>query len=187
MVKKEEVIQSFKIGLEKAMARFKEDASTLRTSRPSPALVENILVECYGTRMFLKEVATISVEPPNSLIIQPWDKANLQPVERALLKSDLGVSVAVDGAIIRLNFPPLSAERREELAKILRKKAEETRIIFRTERDEARKNINEMFMNKTISEDEKFKMQEEIQKIFDDFQTKLQLFLAEREKEIISL
>jgi ribosome recycling factor len=181
----EQIIVKLKNDLEKALVRFQEDSSKLRASRPSPALVENIAVECYGSQMLLKEIASIAVSHPNALIVHPWDKSNLQPIEKAILKSDLGVSPVADGDTVRINLPPLTAERREELARTLRRKAEDAKIAFRVHRDEARKKIASFFSEKEISEDEKFKAQEECQKVFDGYQNLLNNFLESREKEIL--
>ena len=181
---KEDAIRKLKEGLERALERFRQDAAMFRTQRPSPALIENVAVECYGAKMSLKEIATIAAQPPNALMIQPWDKTNLQSIEKAILKTDLGVSPVVDGEIIRINLPPLTAERREGLVKALRKKTEETKIAFRVERDEARKKMTELLTAKQISEDEKFRAHEEIQKVFDDFTARLQEFALGREREI---
>jgi ribosome recycling factor len=183
----ENIFTQFKEALEKAMARFQEYKASIRTSRPTPALIENIPVECYGTRMLLKEIATITVQPPNVLLVQPWDKGNLQAIERALLKSEAGGMVAVDSDLVRFVLPPLTAERRNELVRLLNKKAEETRIAFRLARDEARKAIIQLASDKKISEDEKFRLEKQLQEMFDTLQTKLNNMVAEYEKEIMTV
>lgn len=183
----EQLFKQFAEEMEKAFSRFRNEAASLRTGRPTPALVEDVPVECYGAKMSLKEIATILVQPPNVLVIQPWDKTNLPQIERALQKSEIGVSPVVDGDLVRISLPPLTEERRNELVRLLNKKAEETRIAFRRERDEARKVINQFAAEKKISEDEKFRAQERLQKDFDAFQKKLNDAVEERRKEIMSV
>jgi ribosome recycling factor len=181
----EEEFKTFTAHVERIIRGLKDELASLRTNRPTPALVEDIPVECYGTRMRMKEVAAILVEPPNSLVIQPWDRANLQAIERALATADLGVSPIVDGASIRITLPPLTEERRRELVRILGKKAEEARIAFRLARDEVRKSINRLASQKQISEDEKFRAQERLDKEAEDFGAKIEAIVAEKEKEIL--
>ncbi len=183
----EEIFKKFAATLEKILSRFREDINALRTGRPTPALVEDVPVECYGTKMLLKEIASITIQPPNILLIQPWDKANLQAIERAFLKSELGALPTIDGNIIRLVLPPLTEERRKDLVRLLHRMAEEARISFRQSRDEARKEIARLAADKKISEDEKFRAQERIQKEFDIFQEKIQKLVQEREKEIMTI
>jgi ribosome recycling factor len=173
--------------MEKAFSRFREEAASFRTGRPTPALVEDVSVECYGAKMALREIATILVQPPNVLVIQPWDKTNLQPIERALMKAEIGASPAVDGDVVRIALPPLTEERRNELVRLLGKQAEETRIAFRLARDEARKAIMQLAADKKISEDEKFRGMERLQKEFDAFQKKLEDAVKEREKDIMTV
>lgn len=183
----EQVFKQFGEDMEEALSRFREDAASLRTGRPTPALVEDVKVECYGTKMSLKEIAAILVQPPNVLVIQPWDTANLQPIERALQKAEIGASPVIDNQSLRITLPPLTEERRNELVRLLSKKAEEARIAFRRARDEAKKAITELFADKSISEDEKFRSQERLQNVFDEFQNKLEGVVREREKEITSV
>lgn len=183
----EEIFKQFANELEKPLSRFLEEASSLRAGRPTPALVEDVPAECYGSKMSLKEIATILVQLPNTLVIQPWDKANLQAIEKALARADVGAFPVVDGSVVRLTLPSLTQERRNELVKALHKKAEEARIAARILRDDARKSVNALALDKKISEDEKFRANERLQKIFDEFQAKTGDILAEREKTIMAV
>ncbi|MBI1974743.1 MAG: ribosome recycling factor [Parcubacteria group bacterium] len=162
-----------------------QSVAAFRTSRPSPALIEDVLVEYYGSKLPLKQVAAISVTPPNVLIVQPWDKNAIQPIEKAIAQSNLGTSPAVDGDVVRITLPPLTEERRRNLVKVLSGEAEKTKIAFRVARDEVRKKIQEAFNKKEIGEDQKFKLNELLQKEVDQFNETLEDLVSKKEKEIM--
>lgn len=167
------------------LERFMQSVAAFRTSRPSPALIEDVLVEYYGSKLPLKQVAAISVTPPNVLIVQPWDKNAIQPIEKAIAQSNLGTSPAVDGDVVRITLPPLTEERRRNLVKVLSGEAEKTKIAFRVARDEVRKKIQEAFNKKEIGEDQKFKLNELLQKEVDQFNETLEDLVSKKEKEIM--
>jgi ribosome recycling factor len=183
----ENIFKELSESAKKIIDKFVEEAAVFRITRPNPALVENIQVECYGTKLSLKEIASISVQLPNSIVIQPWDISNLQAIERAILKSELNLSPVVDKNLLRIELPPVSEERRKELVRLLNKKGEDTRIKLRLLRDEIKKKINQLASSKEISEDEKFKSFEKLQKEIDSFQERLDNIIKEREKEILTI
>ncbi len=160
---------------------------TLRTDRANPSMVEEIMVDAYNSRMRIKELASVSVPEPRVLVIQPWDKTIMAAVNKALETSDLGTSPTVQGEIIRVVLPPMSQERRTELTKIVGKKIEEAKISIRQVREEAIYEIDQLEKQKTISEDEKFKAKDEIQKKVDAFQQKLISLGKEKEEEILTV
>lgn len=178
-------MHDFQQKLNKSIERLRSDIATLRTGRATPALVENLEVDYYGTKTPLKAIAAISAPEPRQLLIQPWDKNAIQSVEKAIENSSLGFNPVTDRDVIRLSVPELTEERRKELIKLLRKHLEEARIRVRRDRDEALKEIDEKERTKEISEDEKFRQKNEAQKIIDEINKKIDVMGATKEKEII--
>lgn len=181
------VIESKKSDLENIIARFKEELAKLRTGRANPALVENIPVECYGSKMPLKQMASISVPEARLITINPWDKSVLSAIEAAISASGLGLNPNNDGQIIRLNIPPLNEERRQEMVKVLNQKTEEFRVAVRNIREEIWRKIQEMEKNGEISEDEKFKGKDKLQEVIDEYNQKIEELREGKEKEIITI
>lgn len=169
---------------DKAIDYFKQDISSLRTGRATPAIVEDIPVEAYGSRQPLKAVASISVADAKTLNIDPWDKGLMQAVETALRNSPLGISPVNDGKLIRLPLPELTAERRADLIKVLHQKSEAARIALRKIREEARGEVEMLAEEKSIGEDEKFKLFDEIEKMIKDYNEKVKMIGEDKEKEI---
>jgi ribosome recycling factor len=159
----------------------------LRTGRASPVLVENIMAEVYGSHMRIRELAGITTPEARVLVIQPWDAATLHPIEKAILKSSLGVTPAVQGRIIRLVLPELSQERRHEMVKIVRKLAEDGRIAIRNVRREAIDAVKKEKKGGGIAEDEVEVEEKEIQKLTDEYIAKIDAHLAAKEKEIMTV
>ena len=180
-------IFDLKLKLEKAVEYFKTEVSTLRTGRATPALVEDLEVDYYGSKTPLKAVASISAQDPKQLVIQPWDKNAMQPIEKAIQTSSLGLNPIAEKDIIRLAIPPLTGERRKELAKLLGRFAEDARIKIRKEREDALREIDRSAKNKAISEDEKFRGKNEVQKIVDEANKKIEEMSATKEKEIMTV
>ena len=141
----------------------------MRGGRVRADLVSGVKVECYGSRMNLDQLASISIPEPRLLIVEPWDKSLLKDVEKAILTSDLGINPSNDGNVIRLAIPPLTEERREGLAKLAREWAEEVRVSIRNSRREARAKTEGLEKKKEISEDEEKRAEKEIQNLTDDF------------------
>ena len=160
--------------------------SRVRTGRASVALLEGIKVDCYGTTMPLPQVASLAAPESRLLTIQPWDSSVLGDIEKAIMKSDLGLNPANDGKIIRLPIPALTTERRKELVKMVKKMEEEAKVALRNVRREANEDLKEMKKEKLLAEDDAHRGQEDVQKITDDFTKKVEAQAADKEKEIMS-
>ncbi len=173
--------------MNKVLTNLKSEFATIRTGRASTALLDKILVDYYGTPTPVNQVATISVPEPKMILIQPWETNMLQVIEKAILKSDLGLTPNNDGKVIRLILPDLTAERRKELVKYAKKKAEEAKVSIRNIRREYNDMLKKMEKNKEISEDDSKRSQEEIQKITDKYIDKADEILENKEKEIMEV
>jgi len=156
----------------------------MRGGRARVDLVSEVKVECYGSRMSLEQLASISIPEPRLLIIEPWDKSILKNVEKAILTSDLGINPSNDGNVIRLAVPPLTEERRKGLAKLTREWAEEVRVSVRNLRREARAKIEDLEKRKEISEDEKKRAEKDIQSLTDDFVNQIDKMQETKAKQV---
>lgn len=181
------LVENHKDQFEKTITAFKDDISSLRTGRVSPSLVENIVVESYGTKTELLQLASVTTPEPQSIIIKPWDKNILSSIEKALNQSDINVNPVVDGDLVRLNFPPLTEESRKELVKTLHKKAEESRIRLRNNREKIREEIISLEKNKEISEDQKFSALKDLDEVVKDYNDKIKQISEAKEKEIMTI
>jgi ribosome recycling factor len=159
----------------------------VRTGKASPALVENILVEVYGSQMRIRELAGITTPEARVLNIQPWDMNSLHPIEKAIQKANLGLTPAVQGKTIRLFFPELSQERRQEFVKIVRKMAEDGRVAVRHVRRDTMDQIKKHAHDSGTTEDDVKHAEKELQKITDDYIAKIDQHLAHKEKEIMTV
>src|SRR5882724_10894032 len=159
----------------------------VRTGKASPALVENILVEVYGAQMRIRELAGITTPEPRTLSIQPWDVNSLHPIEKAIQKSNLGLSPAVQGKNIRLFFPELSQERRQEFVKIIKKMAEDGRVAIRHVRRDAMEQIKKHSHDSGTTEDEVEQAEKDLQKLTDDYSSKIDAHVVTKEKEIMTV
>lgn len=173
--------------LEKILERLRHETSSLRTGRATSALVEQIEVDYYGTKTPLKALASIAVPDARQIVIQPWDKNAVQPIERAIQSSPLGLAPITDHDAIRLSIPQLTEERRRDLGKLLGKMVEEARIHVRRERDEALKHLERDYKDKKMGEDEWTRGKKEIQKIIDDTNKKIEEAASAKEKEIMTV
>lgn len=182
---KDEVLAELRQKMDKSVEALKKEFVRLRTGRASTALLDGIKVNCYETLMPLDQVASLSVPESRLITIKPWDQSVLGEVEKSILKSELGLTPMNDGKIIRISIPPLTEERRMELAKLAKKMAEDGKISIRNHRREANEMFKEMKTEKEISEDEMYKSQDDVQKITDDYIKKVDEITAEKEKEII--
>jgi len=180
----EEIIQKFKKEKAGIIEFFKNELRTIRSNRPHPGLLENIRVEYYNSNLPLKQMGTIQVVLPNSLIVEVWDKNALNIVAKAIEMANLGLTTAIEGIHIRVILPPLSEERRQEIISLVHKKAEENRINFRRVRDEAVKEVKKLFDAKKIGEDDKFRKKEEIQKMVDEFNEEISSLIDKKEEEL---
>lgn len=172
--------------LEKVLADLKAETSSLRTGRASPALVEDLAVEAYGSRQPLKTLAAISTPEPRQLVIQPWDKSLLSAIEKAIQASPLGVNPIADGDTIRLALPALTEERKRDLVRHLKEKIESSRIQVRRLRDEARKDVEGKVRAKEVSEDEGFRLKEEVERAVGECNRKIEELGASKEREIMA-
>lgn len=186
-IEMDNILKNLKLQLEKTLDFFKSDIAVLRTGRPTPALVEGIMVDAYGQKMSIEQLASITVSPPNLIIINPWDKGTMEAISKAIASSQLGLSPAVEQDFIRITLPQMTQEKREQLVKLLNEKAEHTRISVRTERENALKHLQKMEKDKEISEDQWFKGKEEVQKFVDEYNGKIKQVAESKEKEIITL
>ncbi len=176
-----------KENLEKIVTHLKGEVASLRTGRASTALIEDLEVDYYGSKTPLKAIAAISNPEPRLLVIQPWDKNAIQPIEKAIQSSSLGLNPITDRDAIRLAIPSLTEERRKELTKLLGKHLEESKIHVRKEREDALREIDRKEKAKEISEDEKFRQKNEIQKMVDEINKKIEELGTTKEKEIMTV
>jgi len=180
-----EVFDDAKDRMEKTLKTLEQEYKRLRTGRASPALLEGIKVEYYGTMTPLNQLATISVPEARTIVVQPWDQNVIGEIEKAILKSDLGLNPSNDGKIIRVHIPPLTQQRRQELVKHIRKMAEEAKVAVLNIRRDANEMLKDLKKEKQISEDEQFRAQEQIQKLTDDNIKKIDQIFEKKEKEIM--
>ena len=173
MVKTDEVVQ--------------HEFAGIRTGKASAALVENIMVEVYGSQMRIRELAGITTPEPRTLTIQPWDVNSLHPIEKAIQKSNLGLTPSIQGKVIRLFFPELSQERRQEFVKIIRKMAEDGRVAIRHVRRDVMEQLKKHGHDSGTTEDEAKHAEKELQKLTDDYIGKIDEHLAHKEKEIMTV
>lgn len=183
----DEILLDLEERMEKAVAALRSDLMSIRTGRASPALVEKLRVEAYGGVVPLNQVATIAVPEPRLLTIRPWDVSVIGAIEKAILKSDLGLTPNNDGKIIRLSIPPLTDERRRDLAKLVNKRVEEARVAIRNVRRDGLKELGDLEKNKEISEDELFKAKEDLQKLTDDYIKKVDSVGEQKQAEIMEV
>lgn len=182
-----DVLAEAKTKMAKAIDATRHEFGSLRTGRASPALLEQIRIDYYGVPTPITQLATVSVPEPRLLVIQPWDKKMAKDVERAILKSELGLTPSNDGAVIRLPIPPLTEERRRDLAKVVRRQTEEGRVAVRNIRREAKEMIEELEEGGEVSEDGAKRALEELQKLTDEFIAAVDKALEAKEKEIMEL
>ncbi|HUS52279.1 MAG TPA: ribosome recycling factor [Candidatus Bathyarchaeia archaeon] len=163
------------------------EIGTLKTGRATPDLVARIMVEAYETRMPLVELATITTSEANQLVVTPFDQSVIKQIEKSLSQDrDLGISPRIDGQLIRLDIPPLTGERREEFVKLLNQKIEAGRVTLRQIRQEVRAEIKSLFENSQLSEDEKFRLEEKLQELADEFMEKIDQIGKNKEKELLT-
>ena len=159
----------------------------VRTGKASPSFIENIMVEVYGSQMRIRELAGISTPEPRMLVVQPWDITGIQAIEKAIQKANLGLSPVVQGKIIRVAFPELSAERRQEFVKITKKMAEDGRVAVRHVRRDAMELLKKHGHDSGITEDQEKQAEKDLQKLTDQYSVKIDQHLANKEKEIMTV
>jgi ribosome recycling factor len=173
--------------MEKTLSSLKADLNKIRTGRASLALFDDIRVDYYGTPTPLNQMATLSVPEPRLITIQPWDTSVIGEIEKAILKSELGVTPVSDGKMIRINIPRLTEERRKELVKVVRKMAEAAKVAVRNIRREANDQLKGLEKSKKISQDELHQSMDKVQKSTDQYIEKVDAALAAKEKEILEI
>jgi ribosome recycling factor len=166
---------------------LRKDFASIRTGRASLALLDGIIVNYYDTATPLQQLASLSIPDSRQIAIHPWDQKVIPEVEKAILKSDLGLTPMNDGKMIRITIPPLTEERRKQLVKTVRKKAEEAKVSIRNIRRDVNEELKKMEKEKHISEDDVKKSQDEIQKLTDSFITKVDEVVLNKEKEIMEV
>ncbi len=182
-----EIFASHTDRMTKSMDSLKREYSSLRAGRATPALLDRVMVDYYGTPTPVNQVANVSVPEPRMIMIQPWEKALLHDIEKAIMKSDLGLNPNSDGTAIRLSIPQLTQERRSELVKSVNKKAEDAKIAIRNIRRDANEAIKKLEKSKEITEDENKKAQEDMQKLVDQYIKDVDRIRATKETEIMEV
>ena len=180
-----EVLADARTRMQKAVEATRQELAALRTGRASPALLEQIRVDYYGVPTPITQMATVTVPEPRLLVIQPWDRKFVKEVEKAILKSDLGLVPTSDGVHVRVPIPPLTEERRRELVKVAHKHAEEGRVAIRNVRREAKEMIERLEDDGEISEDDARRALEELQKLTDRFIAEIDALVQAKDKEIM--
>jgi len=175
--------------MQKAVDHFKVEISSIRTGRAVPALIENIVCNAYGgaQKLAVKELGTITTMDSQTLVVQPWDQSVIGEIRQGILAANVGLTPVIDNNIIRISVPGLTTERRQEYVKLLHQKTEESRVSVRTARQDKMREIKSLFEEKGISEDEKFRAEEELQKITDEFIGKIEELSAKKEQEITTV
>lgn len=181
------IINDAKKRMQEVVDNFKSDLASIRAGRASTALLENIYVEYYGTQTPINQVASLSVPEPKMILIQPWDANAVNAIEKAILKSDLNLAPSSDGKVIRLILPELTSERRQELVKLTKNKAEETRVSVRNIRRESNDSLKKMEKDGDISEDEHRRFESNVQELTDKYIEEIDDILAKKEKDIMEV
>lgn len=171
----------------KSVAAFETELKKLRTGRAHTSLLDHIMVEYYGSEVPLNQVANIAVEDARTLTVSPWEKPMVQKVEKAIMTSDLGLTPATSGTVIRVPLPPLTEERRRDMIKIVRNEAEGARVAIRNIRRDSIHQIKELMKEKLVTEDQEHKGEESMQKLTDEFVAAIDSMLAEKEKELMEV
>jgi len=174
-------------GMTKALESFKRDLSKVRTGRASLSLLDDVKVDYYGTPTPLNQVGSMAVPEPRLITIQPWEKNLIGEIEKAILKADLGLNPNSDGQIIRLVFPPLTEERRKEMVKQVKRMGEDAKVGIRNVRREANDTLKRLEKDKDITEDDLKRGEKEIQDVTDEFVSRVDRVIEEKEKDLMEL
>ncbi len=183
----QQIINKIKPELDRIVEYYKGELSKIRTGRASPSLVEDLQVECYGQSLPLKQLATISLGDSRSILIQPWDKSILSAIDKTISSSNLNLNPIADGDKIRIQLPPMTEENRKNFVKILKEKMEECRVSIRRWREKAWEEIQEGFKKGEIREDDKFRGKDELQKLIDEYNEKIEEMGEKKEEEILTV
>lgn len=183
----QQAITQAKINMDDSIEYLQDELRKFKTGRAQTSLVEDIMIECYGTKTPLKQLATLGAPEPTMITIQPFDRNSIKDIEKGISESDLNLSTSNDGALIRIQIPPLTEERRQELVQVLNQKIEEVKVAIRNYREEAMKQIKQLESDKQISEDDKFKAKEDLDKIVSEYNSKTDEIKETKEKEIMTI
>jgi len=173
--------------MQKCVVALKNELKRLRTGRAHPSLLEHIRVEYYGNEVPLNQVANVALEDARTITVTPWEKQMVQAIEKAIMKSDLGLMPATAGTVIRVPMPPLTEERRRDLAKVVRHEAESARVAVRNVRRDVMGDLKDLLKEKLVSQDDDRRAQDDIQKLTDKYVGEIDQVLAEKEKELMQV
>jgi len=187
MFKKEAFTADLKTKMEKSLEALRKELSRVRTGRASLNLLDGVRVNYYGVPTPLSQVASLSIPESRTISIQPWDTKIIAEIEKAIQKSDLGLNPLNDGKIVRINIPALTEERRKELVKVAKRMEEESKVALRNIRRDGNELLKTQKKDKAISEDEQFKLQDEVQKMMDNSIKKAEEIVKNKEKEILEV
>lgn len=182
-----QVIQQTKAEMDGSLDSLAKEFSKVRTGRASISLLDSVRVDYYGTPTPLNQLATLAIPEPRMITIQPWDAQISKEIEKAILKADLGLTPSSDGKLVRVSIPPLTEERRKDLVKVVKKMSEAAKVSIRNHRRKVNEDLKTLKNDKQISEDEMFKSQDDVQKITDDYITKVDEMSRAKEAEILEI
>lgn len=181
----QEIINNFKPEADKVISFLEQEMAKIRTGRPSPTMVENIVVDCYDQSMPLKQLGTITCSGARELVVQPWDKSYIEAIQKAIARSNTGASTVLDDDLIRIKFPPLTEDYRKTLIHALSEKKEQARGTIRKLREDSWKEVQNKFRDGEIREDDKFRAKDKLQEMVDNYNKKVEEILGKKEKEIL--
>ncbi len=173
--------------MQKCVGAFRNELKRLRTGRAHPSLLDHVRVEYYGNEVPLSQAANIALEDARTITVTPWEKTMVQAIEKAIMKSDLGLMPNTAGTVIRVPMPPLTEERRRDLTKVVRHEAENSRVAVRNVRRDVMSDLKDMVKEKLVSQDDDRRAQDEIQKLTDKYVAEIDQVLAEKEKELMQI
>ena len=181
------VLTDLEVRMQAAVDVLSREFGSVRTGRANPAILDGVRVEAYGVLTPINQMASASAPDPRTILIQPWDASQIAAIEKAILKSDLGLNPSSDGKVIRLTMPPLTEERRKQLAKAVGKFAEDARVVIRNLRREANDKLKALAKDKKVSEDEERRGHDQIQKATDRFTAKVEELAKKKEQEVLTV
>lgn len=183
----DQIISSHKENFEKAMEHFHHELSSVRTGRANPALLATVMVESYGTKMPLQQVANVTVSDAKTLTISPWDKGQIQEIEKGIMAANLGFTPSNDGNVVRINLPPLTEDRRKEMVKLVGQIAEHAKIAVRQVREDILKAVKREESEGDATKDDVAAAQKDVQAIIDDYNKQIKEIAEEKEKELMTV
>jgi len=183
----EEILMDAEDRMQKTIEVLRKDFASLRAGRANPAILDKVQVDYYGVPTPINQIANVTAPEPRLLVIQPWDKSIIPAIEKAILKSDLGLNPSSDGTVIRIAIPQLTQERRKELVKVIKKKAEDAKVGIRNIRRDANDHLKSLEKSKEITEDEAKKAQDDVQKRTDKYIADIEKILNSKEQEIMEI